>query len=372
MNINRHNYEEYFILYMDNELGSDERRMVETFVFQHPDLKEELDLLLQYKLLPDSEIIFPGKDDLIKINGATPITLTNYEEWFVLYTDNELDPEQRIVLEKFIAVNPSLQKELTLIQKTKLQPEEIIFSGKESLYRKDEKVISLPMRWWRVAAAVLLFLGLGITTVVVFNNRSSRKNDIVKGVGTEQKTIKENPVITPVKEEITPGNETVVADNVQLVTAPVVIQNNKNTVVNNNKAVVNDNTPSNIPSPVKNNEPVIAINNKSSNNLPQPDNNPNINNNNATKNALAHIKPPKEIITTQQSLTKAPVTNPNEETSPPKNADVSFAKLEESGENKKNRGFLRKLVRTFEKRTNVNATDDDDRLLIGGLSFKVK
>ena len=56
--INRHNYEEYFILYMDNELGSEERRMVEAFVQQHPDLKEELDNLLQYKLAPDTDIVF--------------------------------------------------------------------------------------------------------------------------------------------------------------------------------------------------------------------------------------------------------------------------------------------------------------------------
>ena len=47
MQINRHNYEEYFILYMDNELGSTERRMVEDFVKLHPDLQEELDMLLQ-------------------------------------------------------------------------------------------------------------------------------------------------------------------------------------------------------------------------------------------------------------------------------------------------------------------------------------
>jgi hypothetical protein len=70
MNINRHNYEEFFILYMDNELGSDDRRMVEAFVLQHPDLKEELDLFFQYKLTPDTGISFPGKEELIKVNGG--------------------------------------------------------------------------------------------------------------------------------------------------------------------------------------------------------------------------------------------------------------------------------------------------------------
>jgi hypothetical protein len=37
MNINRHNYEEFFILYMDNELGSEDRRLVEEFVQKHPE-----------------------------------------------------------------------------------------------------------------------------------------------------------------------------------------------------------------------------------------------------------------------------------------------------------------------------------------------
>ncbi|MFZ1533860.1 MAG: hypothetical protein WAT14_06795, partial [Chitinophagaceae bacterium] len=62
MNINYHNYEECFILYMDNELSGDERRMVEAFVQQHPELKEELDLLLQYKLTPDTSVIYSGKE----------------------------------------------------------------------------------------------------------------------------------------------------------------------------------------------------------------------------------------------------------------------------------------------------------------------
>jgi hypothetical protein len=368
MNINRHNYEEFFILYMDNELGSDDRRMVEAFVLQHPDLKEELDLLLQYKLSPDTEILFPGKEDLIKVNGETPITITNYEEWLVLYIDNELDADQRKELEKFISSNPSLQEELALLRRSKLQPEQIVFAGKESLYRREERVRPLPARWWRIAAAAVLLLGIGITTAVVVNKKSSGGEAIVKGTGTEKK-ININPVITPVKKENAPVNENVVADNVKQDFTPAVKQDNKNTVVKNNKTVVKENIPVNIPSPVKKEEPVVADNNKPSNNLPQPLNNPNIIKNNATNDAVVNSNPSKEITIPKESLTTAPVTNVIPASYTNNNNDAG--QLEEGGKNKKNRGFLRKLTRTFEKRTNMTATDDD-RLLVGGLAFKLK
>jgi hypothetical protein len=365
MNINRHNYEEYFILYMDNELSSDDSRMVEEFVALHPDLKEELDLLLQYKLSPDTEILFPGKEELLKVNGETPITLSNYEDWLVLYTDNELNAEQKIEVEKFIQTNPEVQKELTLIQRTKLHPEQIVFENKESLFRKEEKVRLLPAHWWRVAAAVLLLIGLGITTAVIVNNRTTGGKDIVKGTETEKKLIPENPVIAPVQKEKIPVNEIVVTDNVNQVSAPMVKQNNKNNVVK-------DKLPENIPSPVKKDEHVIVDNNnKPSNNLPQPNNNPIINKNNATKADIANIISPEETNSTQKSLTSTTVTKKDVKTSPPENTDIGYAKLEEGGTNKKNRGFFRKLVRTFEKRTNMTATDDD-RLLVGGLSIKLK
>jgi hypothetical protein len=94
MNINRHNYEEYFILYMDNELDAEGRQAVEAFVQQHPDLKEELDTLLHYKLTPDTNIVFAGKEELLKENGHAIITRGNYEEWLTLYVDEELSAGQ--------------------------------------------------------------------------------------------------------------------------------------------------------------------------------------------------------------------------------------------------------------------------------------
>jgi hypothetical protein len=380
MNINRHNYEEFFILYMDNELCSDDRRMVEAFVLPHPDRKEEFVLLLQFKLSPDTEILFPGKEELIKTNGETPVTLNNYEEWLILYTDNELNAEQRNAVERFIATNPSVKEELALLQRTKLQPEQIVFANKQSLYRREEKVRVLPMHWWRAAAAVLI-LALGLSAVLVLNNKPTVVKD---GVANNQpvlkeknsdakslvKTNSESPVVAPVKKENTPVNETAVADNVNQSFTPVVKQNNKNNVVKNNGRIIKEKTPVNIPLPVKKEEPVIVDNNnKPSNNLPQPLNNPSINKNNVTTDVVAKNNLLKEVTNPQESLTTDRVTNiiPASYTNNNNDAD----QLEEGGKNKKNRGFLRKLTRTFEKRTNMTATDDD-KLLVGGLAFKLK
>src|SRR5690349_18999325 len=173
MNINRHNYEEYFILYQDNELDADQRRAVEEFVQNNPDLKDELDAFSQYKLEPDPSIQYQGKEELLRppvIKGS--INLSNYEESLVLYLDNELTDEQVIEMKALIDRHEVVKKEWETIQKIKLQPELVSFGDKSTLYRKEENVRRLAP-YWRIAAAVILFLLAGTVTVIVINNRKS-------------------------------------------------------------------------------------------------------------------------------------------------------------------------------------------------------
>jgi len=48
--IHRGNYEEFFILYMDHELSEEQCQMVEDFLASHPDLRAELELLMSTRL----------------------------------------------------------------------------------------------------------------------------------------------------------------------------------------------------------------------------------------------------------------------------------------------------------------------------------
>jgi len=200
MNINRHNYEEYFILYMDNELNSAERRMLEIFVQHNPDLEDELEVLLQSKLVPDNTIVFDGKEELLKMADSSAIDLTNYEEWLTLYIDNELSPEQKKQVESFIALHPQVQQEVSLLQKAKLQSEEIVFPYKESLYRRTEKVRVIQINWRRIAIAAILLLALSTTVIFVINNNKQPKSGLAtttsgnnKIKSTKENSISANP-----------------------------------------------------------------------------------------------------------------------------------------------------------------------------------
>ena len=189
MNINRHNYEEYFLLYIDNELSVDQKKQVELFVEENPDVEEELVMLKQSRLLPDDSIVFDKKHLLMKEENASHssnhsfINLNNYEQWLIMYVDDELSAEEKLAVERFALTHPHVQQELDHISTDQIAAEEIVFPDKEVLYRREKTVRVISMQWWRVAVAAVLIISAGITVYSVLinkDNHTGTNNEITK------------------------------------------------------------------------------------------------------------------------------------------------------------------------------------------------
>ncbi|HLY72195.1 MAG TPA: hypothetical protein VKR53_20820 [Puia sp.] len=196
--INRNNYEEYFILYMDNELSDAQRMAVEEFIKMNPDLRGELITLQQLKLKPEQNIFFGNKDMLLrKSDGNAIINSNNYEEYFLLYADSELNADEKKMVEEFVGSNAALRQEFELLLITQVGPDNnIVFPDKEILYRKSERR-KVFLSWSRIAAAAAVLLLVGL---FVFNNTWKTPVRPIAHVHNNKKT--DIPNIAQHKKEI--------------------------------------------------------------------------------------------------------------------------------------------------------------------------
>lgn len=162
MNINRNNYEEYFILYIDRELNDAEQAAVEAFVQEHPDLKAELEMLKDTVLEP-ATASFPGKEELLKhTDSVLPVNAANYENFFILYADEELNNEEQEAVEQFVYSHPQYQESFELYQQIRLTADKSIqFPNKKILYRSTAGGRLISFNWRQLAAAVVFFMIAG-------------------------------------------------------------------------------------------------------------------------------------------------------------------------------------------------------------------
>lgn len=371
MNINRNNYEEYFILYMDNELPEDLRAEVEEFAETNPDLKAELDLLLQTRLSPDP-VGFPDKTSLYRVAAGNGINHENAEHYFLLYLDNELPAGDRKEVEDFLTANPSLQQEFALLSKTKLQEERISFPGKESLYRREERRPVISIKWWRIAAAAVLLLGfLGIGMNLLNKNTSTTEDPSLAAL--------DKPGTPAVKQ---PAPELPIASGSIIKAVPQTITNttgNEQQQIASTRNEVTRQAPGKITTNPREQETGSRNEPTPSNNLPTPtEENPYVfksrMNVSGDDMAEADIRlPSKRTLTNLPEITADPIVTPTS-VQPLYTSNASETTdndVRQKGKGGGFRGLVRKITRTFEKNTNIEATDGDDRLLVAGLAIKL-
>jgi anti-sigma factor RsiW len=163
--IDRTNYEEYFLLYIDGELPLEQAAAVDAFVAIHPDLQEELSILQSAKL--DVEpILFEDKQQLF----ANNMKMSAIEESLLLYMDNELRANEKKAIDHQMKTDVTLQLQYQVLQKTKLDAaDKIIYPYKAELYHTKPKAVR-PIFWLRIAAAVILILSVALLWWTNINN----------------------------------------------------------------------------------------------------------------------------------------------------------------------------------------------------------
>jgi len=362
MNIDRHNYEEYFLLYIDNELSVDQKKQVELFVQENPDLEEELVMLMQSRLIPDDSIVFDRKHLLMKEGDAQHsnsfINLNNYEQWLIMYVDDELSAGEKLAVERFALTHGHVQQELGLFQQAKLQPEELVFPNKEILYRKEKTVRVISIQWWRVAVAAVLIISAGITVYSVLinkNNTAGTVKEITKTTIAKKETPPVNSVV-PDKQQ-----PNVIPDQQQeqqlSASEPARKQSNEKGKIQEQSRQENqqlvDNSSEKVTEGTEGHQPTAIEINRTTE---QPK---------MSEAVALDDKMHKENINTDP-VTKAGVETPDKSST--SDDAVQYAS---NAENKKFRGFFRKATRLIERTTNINAADDD-KVLIGGMAINLK
>jgi len=139
MNINKNNYEAYFLDYHEGNLSPQEVAELFLFLAEHPELKRELEDFENVTLDDIQTPVFENKESLKK-----NITPDNREDYFIRAVEGNLNAAELMLLQTFLTENPEFLKEYKLFQKTKLQADPaLVFENKQALKQLSENDVLL-------------------------------------------------------------------------------------------------------------------------------------------------------------------------------------------------------------------------------------
>jgi len=213
MKINQHNYEYYFLMYIDNELSAEEKAEVNDFIMQHPNYANKLQELQQLKISPDT-LIYENKFSLYK--------LSEQDEQCITYLGNEMTNEEKVSFESEISTDIYLQSNVKQWQATFMTPPttiEIDQNFKNSLYKKSTQIKPLwatvtLRRWASVAAILLVVIGVRLFNArnkqgaSSFTNNNGAKTELNKAAvietnnGTDRNPTKSAIALNKIKKEV--------------------------------------------------------------------------------------------------------------------------------------------------------------------------
>jgi hypothetical protein len=137
----------------------------------------------------------------------------NYENYLLLYIDNELTASERAEVAIFLASNPKQAQELRALQAVQLKPEYIEFTEKSSLYRFEEmnatldpafkkslyknsssnaKLIDIKKIYWATGSIAAIALGIFFGIKTLSNQADTLQEQIVASIPQATTKLPEN------------------------------------------------------------------------------------------------------------------------------------------------------------------------------------
>ncbi len=165
MKINKHNYEEFLVDFMDGTLDPNMRQELFIFLDAHPDIKAEFEGLEVANLTDEENIVFEDKNALKK-NIASPtinINEDNAGKFFIAAAENDLSASETAELNEFIKQNPEQEKHFRLYKNTKVEADLSITYAHKKALKKHPFVIQKGWYYAAASAAAILLLYLGIS-----------------------------------------------------------------------------------------------------------------------------------------------------------------------------------------------------------------
>lgn len=176
--INKHNYEAYFLDYLEGNLSAEEKADLFAFLEKNPALKQELDLELNEVTLSPATELFDAKET-IKVEDDEMLTLATADMWMLESVEKNLSASKQKELDDFVRKH-QLEKTFSTYQATILKPDlTVVFDDKKKLKVATGIVIPLYARIASVAAMGLLLIG-------VYLNRSENENGMAVTAGEQQ------------------------------------------------------------------------------------------------------------------------------------------------------------------------------------------
>ena len=181
MNINRKNYEAYFLDYRENNLSTEQVAELMVFLEENPDLKPEFDSFENIVLQPEKNISFSKKEALKKttVISTKNIDSDNYDEKLVAILEGDISEEESAELSEFMELNPKVKLEYNLYRSTILKPDtNVFYSDKESLKKKGLFVLYRTQLVYglSIAASIIILLGVYFGFLNQQTNRSTENS----------------------------------------------------------------------------------------------------------------------------------------------------------------------------------------------------